>query len=37
MVAGRIVEAGTDLGLPGANVVIPGASIGGVTDTRKES
>ncbi len=31
-IAGRVLEAGTDLGLPGVNVVITGTSIGGVTD-----
>ena len=32
-IAGRVLEAGTDLGLPGVNVVITGTSIGGVTDS----
>ena len=32
-VAGRVLESGTDLGLPGVNVVLVGTSIGGVTDS----
>ena len=32
-VAGRVIEAGTDLPLPGVNVVLQGTSIGAVTDT----
>jgi len=32
-VAGRVLEAGTDQGLPGVNVVLEGVSIGAVTDT----
>ena len=31
-IAGRVLEAGTELALPGVNVVIVGTSIGGVTD-----
>lgn len=31
-IAGRVLEYGTNLGIPGVNVVISGTSIGGVTD-----
>ncbi|MDE2827299.1 MAG: TonB-dependent receptor [Bacteroidota bacterium] len=31
-ISGRVLEAGTNQGLPGVNVVLEGATIGGVTD-----
>ena len=32
-IAGRVLEAGTNQGLPGVNVILEGTVIGGVTDT----